>query len=140
MSAPTTSILLNETVPAAPSGDQNVQFQSDNLTPQQSITAYPKTATTSLRGVVKPDGTTITIASDGTISAASAPTAVAIPSTSAPGNFTLAHGLGRTPHAVLIEMTAGGAIWFQTSPARYDGTNLYLVASDAGLTGVAQCF
>jgi hypothetical protein len=31
-------------------------------------------------------------------------------------------------------MTSGGAIWFQT-PTSYDGVNLYLVASDAGLTG-----
>ena len=40
MSAPTTSILLNKTTPAAPSGQQNVVFQSDGATPQQSISAY----------------------------------------------------------------------------------------------------
>ena len=69
MAIPTTSIYLNKTAPAPPSGDQNVVFQSDNGTPQQKITAYPQTATTSLRGVVKPDGTSITVASDGTLSA-----------------------------------------------------------------------
>ncbi len=54
----------------------------------------------------------------------------------APGNFTVQHFLGRTPFGVLILMTAGGAIWFQ-SPTLYDATNLYLVASDAGVTGKA---
>jgi hypothetical protein len=57
---------------------------------------------------------------------------------SAPGNFTVAHGLGAAPVAAPIEMTSGGAIWFQTPG--YDATNLYLVASDAGVTGRAQCF
>jgi hypothetical protein len=69
MSAPTTSILLNQVAPAAPSGDQNVTFVSDGATPLQSITAYPKKATASLRGVVKPDGVTTTVAADGTMSA-----------------------------------------------------------------------
>jgi hypothetical protein len=54
----------------------------------------------------------------------------------AAGNFTVAHGLGVIPRAVLIQMNSAGAIWFQT--ARYDATNLYLVASDGGLTGFAQ--
>jgi hypothetical protein len=53
--------------------------------------------------------------------------------TTAPGNFTVPHNLGVLPGSVVIEMTAGGAIWFQTN--RYDANNLYLVASDAGLTG-----
>ena len=69
MANPTTGIRFNSVTPAAPSGDQNISFQSDGGTPQQQITGYPRTATTSLRGVVKPDGTTITVASDGTISA-----------------------------------------------------------------------
>jgi hypothetical protein len=42
MANPTTSIFLNQATPAAPSGDQNVVFQSDNAFPQQSVTAYPK--------------------------------------------------------------------------------------------------
>jgi hypothetical protein len=53
---------------------------------------------------------------------------------SAPGNCTVAHMLGRVPVCAIIQMTSGGAIWFQT-PTSYDGTNLYLVASDAGVTG-----
>jgi hypothetical protein len=50
MSAPTTSILLNQVTPAPPSGDQTVIFVSDGATPLQSITAYPKAATSTLRG------------------------------------------------------------------------------------------
>jgi hypothetical protein len=65
-------------------------------------------------------------------------TVLSIPSTSA-GNFTIAHGAPATPKAVVMEMTSAGAIWFQ-SPTEYDGTNLYLTASDAGLTASAKVF
>jgi hypothetical protein len=51
----------------------------------------------------------------------------------AAGGFALAHRLGRVPTGALIQMTSSGAIWFQSS-AMYDATNLYLVASDAGVT------
>jgi len=40
MSQPTTSILLNSTSPAAPSGYINAKPQTDGATPQQSITHY----------------------------------------------------------------------------------------------------
>jgi hypothetical protein len=53
---------------------------------------------------------------------------------STPGNCTVAHLLGRVPVCAFIQMTSGGAIWFQ-APTSYDGVNLYLVASDAGVTG-----
>lgn len=69
MSQPTTSILLNSTIPAAPTGNQNVKPQSDGATPQQSISLYPQKATSSLLGVVVPDGTTITVDGAGVISA-----------------------------------------------------------------------
>ena len=62
MSQPTTGIYLNKTTPAAPAGSQNVTFQSDGAAAEQSITAYPQPATASLLGVVRPDGTTITVA------------------------------------------------------------------------------
>src|ERR1039458_426142 len=58
--------------------------------------------------------------------------------TTQPGPFTLPHSLGVVPGSVIIEMTAGGAVWFQIP--MYDATNLYLVASDAGLTGYAVVF
>ena len=55
----------------------------------------------------------------------------------APGNFTIAHGMGATPTAVVIRMTSDAAIWLQ-SPIGFDGTNLYLVASDGGITGEVE--
>lgn len=54
-------------------------------------------------------------------------------SPSAPGNFSMAHLLGRVPLGAIVRMTSAGAIWFQ-SPTEVDTTNLYLVASDAGVT------
>jgi hypothetical protein len=53
------------------------------------------------------------------------------------GDFSVAHLLGRAPNGALIQMTSGGAIWFQ-SPTMYDATNLYLVASDAEVTAKVQ--
>lgn len=58
--------------------------------------------------------------------------------TSAPGPFTLAHNLGLVPSTVIFEFTDGGTVWFQ--PQRYDDINLYLVASDTGITGVVIVF
>lgn len=55
----------------------------------------------------------------------------------APGNFTVPHLLGRTPVGAHIRMTSPGAIWWQ-SPTDYDSTNLYLVASDSGVTAKVQ--
>lgn len=49
----------------------------------------------------------------------------------AAGNNTVPHLLGRTPNEANILMTSAFLIWFQ-SPTMWDGTNLYLVASDAG--------
>ena len=56
----------------------------------------------------------------------------------ADGNFTVAHGLGRVPVLVLIQMTSGGGIWFQ--PAMYDAKNIYLVAAASEVSGVALCW
>lgn len=60
-------------------------------------------------------------------------------SPSAPGNFTVPHGLGAKPAFVIIQMTSGGEIWLQT-PTSFDATNLYLIASDAGITATAIVF
>jgi hypothetical protein len=38
MSLPTTGIRLNSTSPNPPAGEQNIVFQSDGATPQQSVT------------------------------------------------------------------------------------------------------
>lgn len=69
MSQPTTGIGFSPTTPAAPSGDQNVIPQSDNAQPLQKVSYYPQKATASLRGTVKPDGTTTTVDGSGVMSA-----------------------------------------------------------------------
>jgi hypothetical protein len=56
---------------------------------------------------------------------------------SGPGNFTVPHLLGRMPVGAQIRMTSPGAIWWQ-SPTDVDDLNLYLVASDAGVTAKVQ--
>jgi len=53
--------------------------------------------------------------------------------TAAPGNFSIAHGLGRAPYGVMLAMNSAGAVWVQV--ALWDATDILLVASDAGLTG-----
>ena len=53
------------------------------------------------------------------------------------GNFSVPHLLGRKPAGTLIQMTASGAIWFQ-SPTMFDNQNLYLVASDPTVTAKVQ--
>jgi len=56
---------------------------------------------------------------------------------SGPGNVTVAHLLGRAPVGANVRMTSPGAIWWQ-SPTDMDDVNLYLVASDAGVTAKVQ--
>ena len=51
---------------------------------------------------------------------------------SEPGNFTIAHDLSVIPVLIEILPTSNGAIWGQSTFA--DGTNLYLAASDTGVT------
>lgn len=55
----------------------------------------------------------------------------------APGNLSVAHLLGRAPNEAVIYMASGGAIWWQ-DPIRWDGTNLYFVASESGVTAKVQ--
>lgn len=50
----------------------------------------------------------------------------------APGNFSVAHGLGTVPFLIEIIPTAAGAIWGQAGFA--DATNINLVGSDTGIT------
>ena len=51
---------------------------------------------------------------------------------SAPGNFDIAHGLSGVPFLIEIIPTSAGKIWAQ--PDFSDGTNIYLSASDTGVT------
>lgn len=55
------------------------------------------------------------------------------------GNFTVAHGLDVTPSSINILMTSPGVIWAQY-PIGWDSTNLYLAASNAGLTALIYLF
>jgi subtilisin family serine protease len=57
---------------------------------------------------------------------------------SAAGNFTVAHGMAAAPSAVTFMKTSSGDFWLQL-PTSIDATNLYLVASEAGITGYAIC-
>jgi hypothetical protein len=53
------------------------------------------------------------------------------------GNFTVPHLLGRKPLGAVILMTSSGTLWFQ-SPVLFDGVNLYLAGSGAGVTAAIQ--
>lgn len=65
-------------------------------------------------------------------------TIIQIPSTTR-GNFSLAHGLGTAPTDVVIQMNSDGLIRFQSTPMPpWDATNIYLNASDDGLTGFLE--
>ncbi|MGO8792685.1 MAG: hypothetical protein ACLQVL_35585 [Terriglobia bacterium] len=83
-------------------------------------------------GVIVANGTQVTNVTQATSLFGQIPVAP-----SAPGNFTAPHLLGRTPIGAHVRMTSPGAIWWQ-SPTDVDGVNLYLVASDAGVTAKVQ--
>ncbi len=65
------------------------------------------------------------------------PAATLAATPSAPGNFSIAHGLAAAPSRISVLMTSGGAIWQQ---AAADATNVYLAASDAGVTATVYVF
>jgi len=82
-----------------------------------------------LVGIVTTNATTVTA-----VQAATTIFGAVSVASSAAGNGTIPHQLGRAPLCAIIQMTSAGALWFQ-SPTNYDGTNIYFVASDAGVTG-----
>lgn len=83
-------------------------------------------------GIVTTTGTQVTSVTQATSVFGQIPVAP-----SAPGNFTVAHLLGRVPVGASIRMTSAGAIWWQ-APTDTDDLNLYLVTSDAGVTAKVQ--
>ena len=83
-------------------------------------------------GVVVTNATQVTNVTQATSVFGQIPMAPAVP-----GNFTVAHLLGRFPVGASIRMTSPGAIWWQ-APTDMDDLNLYLVASDAGVTAKVQ--
>ena len=83
-------------------------------------------------GVIVTNGTQVTNVTQATSLFGQIPVAP-----SGPGNFTVPHLLGRAPVGANVRMTSPGAIWWQ-SPTDMDNVNLYLVASDAGVTAKVQ--
>jgi len=117
------------TLPPAPAGQTSYLFYNSVSGFYYQSGAVGATAGDALIGVV----TTNTSAVIAVQQATPLFGAVSVASGAA-GNRTVAHLLGRVPVCAVIQMTSGGAIWFQT-PTSYDGVNLYLVASDAGIKG-----
>lgn len=97
-----------------------------------NLTGVAATTGDALLGTVTTDATQVTAVQSATKLYAF----LAISSTQ-PGNFSVPHLLGRVPAGALIYTTSASAIWFQ-SPTMYDATNLYLVASDSGVTAKVQ--
>lgn len=67
-----------------------------------------------------------------------APAATLAASSTAPGNFSVAHGLGVEPEMIELLPTSASALWLQ-DPA-FDGTNIYLTASAAGATATISAY
>lgn len=144
------TVNLNAATPAPASGQQNIVFADDSGAPTVNISATdpvmvgdtgsggaagnvpaPPVGSAAAGMFLRADGTFAVPAAAGVTPIALAP--------SVGGNFTVAHGLGTTPNAVVVSMTSSGAIWLQ-SPTGFDATNLYLTASDGPLTANAICF
>jgi hypothetical protein len=64
---PTTAVLFSASTPPAPPGNQLALPQTDGGQPAQLVSFVPQLATAAAAGVVRPDGTTITMDADGTI-------------------------------------------------------------------------
>ena len=99
MPNPTTAIFLNKTTPAAPTGQQNIAFASDNATPQQAITASDPV-------MVGDTGT------GGLAGNAPAPAA----GDAAAGKFLKADGSWQTPQMVIGFMLAAATIGTAVTP------------------------
>lgn len=164
MAVTPTSINLCDTRPPAPAGESNVKWQASasRLDPNnpggllvRDVSAYIPTFVGDAGSGGDPGGVPAPAPGDaaagkflaadglwripGPALGGGVAVIVRIPLTpSAPGNFTVAHGLGARLKVAFIDMTTGGDIWFQ--PARYDATDLLLIASDAGVTGYADCW
>ncbi len=113
---------------AAPASATSYLFYNSSTGFYYQTSAVGATAGDALIGQVVTSATAVTGVTQGT--KIMGELAVA-PSVS--GNFTAQHFLGRIPIGAIISMTSDGAIWRQ-SPTDRDGTNLYLVASQTGVT------
>jgi len=125
----------NPTLNAAPANATSYLFFQQENWPScfyyQSVLAAQNPGDAFL-GVVVTNGTQVTNVTQATTLFGQIPVAP-----SAPGNSTVAHLLGRAPLGAHTRMTSPGTIWWQ-SPTDADNVNLYLVASDAGVTAKVQ--
>jgi hypothetical protein len=126
--APTGTISL----PAAPASSTSHLFYNSTGGFYYNLTGVAGTAGDAFIGIVVTNGTAVTSVTQSTRLWSQISVAPGVA-----GNFSMPHRLGHTPAGALIQMTASGSIWFQ-SPMMYDGTNLYLVASDPAATAKVQ--
>ena len=117
---------------AAPASSTSYLWWNSTTGFYYNLTGAPASTGDAFLGSISTDSTHVTDVNNATKVFAQ----IAV-TTGAAGNFSWPHNLGRTPSGVLIYMTSGGALWFQPSNL-FDSTNLYLVASDAGLTANVQ--
>jgi hypothetical protein len=97
-----------------------------------NLTGTPATRGDALIGTVTTDPTRVTAV----VNATRLFSRISVTAPAA-GNFSVTHSLGRVPLGALIYLTSGGALWFQ-SPTMFDATNLFLIASAAGLTAQVE--
>ena len=114
--------------PAAPANSTSFLFYNSTSGFYYNLTGAPSTPGDAFLGQVVTNSTAVTAVSQATKIFGQMGIAP-----SAAGNFNVAHMLGRSPVGAMIRMTSAGAIWWQ-APTDMDGNNLYLVASDSGVT------
>ena len=117
---------------AAPASSSSYLFYNSTGGFYYNLTGAASTPGDALIGIVVANATAVTSVTQATKIWGSLTVAPG-----AAGNFTVPHLLGRAPVGALSQMTSSGALWFQSS-AMYDGTNLYLVASDPTVTAKVQ--
>lgn len=113
---------------AAPANSTSYLFYNSTTGFYYNLTGSPSTTGDALLGQAVTSATAVTAVTQGTKMFGQVSIAPG-----APGNLTVQHFLGRTPAGAVIRMTSAGAIWWQ-NPTDMDATNLYLVASDSGVT------
>jgi len=117
---------------AAPASSSSYLFYNSTGGFYYNLTGAASTPGDALIGIVVANSTAVTSVTQATRIWGSLTVAPGVA-----GNITVPHLLGRTPLGALIQMTSSGAFWFQSS-TMYDGTNLYLVASDPTVTAKVQ--
>jgi hypothetical protein len=119
------------TLAAAPASSTSFVFYNSTTGFYYNLTGLPAATGDAYLGCVTTDSTHVTSVT----SATKLFSQVQVTATAA-GNFNWSHNLGRAPLGVLIYMTSGGALWFQSTT--WDQTNVYLVASEAGVSAEVQ--